>query len=103
MSSDCNGSLPEFDAQGNYIGMRVAGNTTLIADWQRLVREEVLPLDQALGLISGHVARVLGLHELKGRLAVGFDADVTLLDGDLQPRQTFVAGKRLYDRDGSPT
>ncbi|WP_083582104.1 beta-aspartyl-peptidase [Halomonas aestuarii] len=103
MSSDCNGSLPEFDAQGNYIGMRVAGNTTLIADWQRLVREEVLPLDQALGLISGHVARVLGLHELKGRLAVGFDADVTLLDGDLQPRQTFVAGKRLYARDGSPT
>ncbi|WP_108446400.1 beta-aspartyl-peptidase [Halomonas denitrificans] len=99
LSSDCNGSLPEFDARGAYIGMRVAGNTTLIADWQRLVREEVLPLDQALGLISGHVARVLGLHERKGRLAVGFDADVTLLDRDLQPRQTFVAGKRLYARD----
>ncbi|MCL7941759.1 beta-aspartyl-peptidase [Halomonas sp. ATCH28] len=102
MSSDCNGSLPEFDTQGNYIGMRVARNTTLMADWQRLVREEVLPLDQALGLISGHVARVLGLHERKGRLATGFDADVTLLDSDLQPQQTFVSGKRVYARDGSP-
>ncbi len=99
MSSDCNGSLPEFDAQGDYIGMRVARNTALIADWQRLVREEVLPLDQALGLISGHVARVLGLHDRKGRLAVGHDADVTLLDGDLQPQQTFVAGKCIYARE----
>ncbi|WP_416138484.1 beta-aspartyl-peptidase [Halomonas sp. HK25] len=99
MSSDCNGSLPEFDERGAYIGMRVAGNTTLIADWQRLVREEVLPLDQALGLISGHVARVLGLDGHKGRLAIGHDADVTLLDSDLQPQQTFVAGKRIFASD----
>ena len=99
MSSDCNGSLPEFDDRGAYIGMRVAGNTTLIADWQRLVREEVLPLEQALGLISGNVARVLGLDARKGRLAVGHDADVTLLDDDLQPQQTFVAGKRIYAVD----
>ena len=99
MSSDCNGSLPEFDAQGNYIGMRVARNTALIADWQRLVREGVLPMEQALGLLSGNVARVLGLHDRKGRLAIGFEADVTLLDSDLQPQQTFVAGKRIYAGD----
>jgi beta-aspartyl-dipeptidase (metallo-type) len=97
LSSDCNGSLPEFDDKGAYIGMRVAGNSTLIADWQRLVHEGVLPLEQALGLISGNVARVLGLHARKGRLAIGFDADVTLLDDDLQPQQTFVAGKCIYD------
>ncbi|MDX1465809.1 MAG: beta-aspartyl-peptidase [Halomonas sp.] len=102
MSSDCNGSLPAFDARGAYIGMRVAGNSTLLADWQRLVREEVLPLEQALGLISGNVARVLGLDGQKGRLAAGFDADVTLLDDDLRPQQTFVAGKCVYARDGSP-
>jgi len=101
MSSDCNGSLPEFDAQGAYIGMRVAGNRTLIADWQRLVREEVLPLEQALRLISGNVARVLGLDDRKGCLAVGYDADVTLLDDDLQPQQTFVAGKCVYARNGA--
>ncbi|MGM0914671.1 MAG: beta-aspartyl-peptidase [Pseudomonadota bacterium] len=102
MSSDCNGSLPEFDARGAFIGMRVAGNTTLIGDWQRLVREAVLPLDQALDLVSGNVARVLGLDGRKGRLAIGYDADITLLDNDLQTQQTFVAGKRLYARDDSP-
>ena len=99
MSSDCNGSLPEFDANGAYLGMRVARNTALIADWQRLVNEDVLPLELALGLIAGNVARVLGLHARKGRLAVGFDADITLLDHDLQPRQTFVAGKCVYRAD----
>ncbi|MFD2190713.1 beta-aspartyl-peptidase [Pistricoccus aurantiacus] len=96
MSSDCNGSLPEFDAQGAYLGMRVARNTALIADWQRLVNEKVLPLEDALGVISGNVARVLGLHHRKGRLAVGFDADITLLDSQLQPRRTFVGGRCVY-------
>ncbi|SER81395.1 beta-aspartyl-dipeptidase (metallo-type) [Vreelandella subterranea] len=99
MSSDCNGSLPEFDAQGVYLGMKVARNTALIADWQRLVREGVLPLESALGVISTSVARVLGLHDSKGRIAIGFDADVALLDSELQPQQTFVAGKCVYDVD----
>ncbi|MGQ4879301.1 beta-aspartyl-peptidase [Billgrantia sp. LNSP4103-1] len=97
MSSDCNGSLPEFDANGAYLGMKVARNTTLIADWQRLVNEGVLPLESALGLICTNVARVLGLHASKGHLAIGFEADVTLLDSDLQPQQTFVAGNCIYN------
>ncbi len=96
ISSDCNGSLPEFDARGTYVGMRVAGNGALLGDWQKLVREKILPLEAALSLISGNVARVLGLHDRKGRLAIGSDADVTLVDSDLQPRQTFVAGRRIH-------
>lgn len=98
MSSDCNGSLPEFDDKGRYLGMRVARNTALIADWQRLVREGVLPLEQALGLISGSVSRVLGLHHCKGRLSAGYDADITLLNAELQPQQTFVGGRCVYAR-----
>lgn len=97
LSSDCNGSLPEFDAAGRYLGMRVARNTALIAAWRRLVQEGVLPLEQALGLISGHVARVLGLQQCKGRLAPGYDADVTLIDATLTPRQTFVKGRCVFD------
>jgi len=96
MSSDCNGSLPEFDAKGDYVGMRVARNTELLAAWQKLVAEEVLPIEQALGLVSGHVARVLGLGRRKGRLAPGFDADLVLLDSALQPQRTFVAGRCVF-------
>lgn len=93
LSSDCNGSLPAFDGRGDYIGMRVAGNTTLLADWQRLVHERVLTLDRALPLIGANVARVLGLHHRKGRLETGFAADLTLIDESLQPHSTFVGGR----------
>ncbi|WP_040244203.1 beta-aspartyl-peptidase [Chromohalobacter japonicus] len=96
LSSDCNGSLPEFDADGAYVGMQVARNTALIADWQRLVHDEVLPLEAALGLLTANVARVLGLHAHKGRLMLGFDADITLLDKALRPQRTFVAGRCVY-------
>lgn len=96
MSSDCNGSSPEFDDAGTATGMTVATNAALIRDWRRLVREDVLNIEQALGLISGNVARVLGLHHSKGRLAVGYDADVALLDSGLQPRRTILGGRPVY-------
>ncbi|WP_435101290.1 beta-aspartyl-peptidase [Arhodomonas sp. AD133] len=96
MSSDCNGSLPEFDAAGRYQGMRVARNTALIADWQRLVQEAALPMEQAIGLISTRVASVLGLQGRKGRIAAGYDADIALLDDDLQPVKTLVAGRCIF-------
>lgn len=96
ISSDCNGSAPEFDAAGAVIGTRVARNTAMLGDWQRLVREQVLNMEQALGLVSGNVARVLGLAQRKGTLAVGSDADITLLDRALAPQRTMVGG-RLID------
>lgn len=99
LSSDCNGSLPVFDARGDYAGMRVAGNTTLLNDWRRLINDNVLTLDAALGLLTSHVARVLGIDAHKGRIAPGFDADITLLDDGLVPRQTWVAGRRIHGAD----
>jgi len=99
LSSDCNGSLPEFDARGDYVGMRVAGNTTLLNDWRRLVSEQVLSLEVALPLIGANVARVLGLQGRKGRLAVGQAGDVLLLDEALRPRRTLVAGRTVWQSD----
>ena len=99
ISSDCNGSLPVFDDQGDYAGMRVAGNAAFLADWRRIVQSGLLPLESALDLIAGNVARVLGLGARKGRLDVGFDADIALLDGELIPRQTFARGYRVFAQD----
>jgi beta-aspartyl-dipeptidase (metallo-type) len=96
ISSDCNGSQPVFDEEGNLKEMGVGRNTAFLRDWQRLVRDEVLTLERALGLVSGNVARVLGLEGRKGRLAPGYDADITLLDAELQPRQTMAGGRVVY-------
>lgn len=100
ISSDCNGSQPVFDDDGLVAGTRTATNTALLRDWQQLVRDEVLTLERALGLISGNVARVLGLQERKGRLAPGYDADITMLDDNLRPRLTVVGGRVLYQDRG---
>ena len=58
-------------------------------------------LEEALPLVSGNVARVLGLHVDKGVLAAGRAADITLLDDDLQPRRTIVGGHSAWSA-GTP-
>ncbi|HEX7125423.1 MAG TPA: beta-aspartyl-peptidase [Thermodesulfobacteriota bacterium] len=95
MSSDCNGSLPEFDDAGRLVGMRMATNRALLADWQGLVRAGRLGFADALSLITRNVAQVLGLAETKGRLAPGWDGDITVLGPDLAPAAVFVGGRRL--------
>jgi len=99
MSSDCQGSLPEFDAQGRLTKLSVASNGPLLNDWQTLVRERVLDLPDALPLLGANVAQVLGLQARKGQLAHGFDADVTLLEPDLAPAMTISQGRMVWDRD----
>jgi len=96
LSSDCNGSLPVFADDGDFAGMRVAGNTTLLADWRRIVETGIITPTQAVAMLTANVARVLGLERSKGRLAVGHDADVTLLDAAYQPLRTIVGGRTLF-------
>ena len=100
LSSDCQGSLPEFDAQGRLTKLSVASNGPLLNDWRTLVREGVLELPDALGLLGANVARVLGLQARKGQLVEGFDADVTLLDAALSPCMTFSQGREVWSRYG---
>jgi len=96
MSSDCNGSAPEFDDTGAVTGMAVGTNNSFVRDWRRLVHEGVLTIEHALGPVSTNVARVLGLDRRKGRLEPGFDADITLLDSALCPRRTIVGGRVVF-------
>jgi len=52
---------------------------------------------EACHLASEVPARLLGLRA-KGRLAVGCDADLVLLDDGLRVQETFVEGRRIYQR-----
>jgi len=48
-------------------------------------------------MASSTPARVLGLGDRKGRIALGFDADLVALDDALQPVATWVGGRRVED------
>ena len=49
--------------------------------------------EQALKAATLHPAKVLGIHEKKGRLKVGADADLVLLDDALNVLNTWVGGR----------
>lgn len=78
VSSDGGGCLPEFDADGRVARMGV-GDPGALAGTLRALLGRGVPLGQALPPFTANVARVLRL-ERKGRLAVGADADLVVLD-----------------------
>ncbi len=79
-SSDAGGSLPEFDSRGELIGMSIGSCSSLYGEIKRSVTEQGIDLETALLPVSANPAATLGLKG-KGRLEVGFDADIVLLDG----------------------
>ncbi|HIE3988216.1 beta-aspartyl-peptidase [Serratia nevei] len=96
LSSDGNGSIPAFDAEGNVCGLTVAGFDSLLNEVRDL--NATLPLEQCWPMIAGNVAQRLKLPH-KGEIAVGNDADLLLLSDDLHPEALWANG-RLMLADG---
>lgn len=55
-----------------------------------------VPLPEAVDMASRTPAEILGLGDRKGRLAAGFDADITVLEHNFDVVATFVAGREVY-------
>lgn len=80
-SSDGQASLPEFDENGEFIGLQLGRVTSLYKEVKDAIIEEgVLPQD-ALKVITENPAKVLRLAS-KGSLEAGKDADLVLLDAN---------------------
>jgi len=99
-TSDGQGSLPSFDAQGRLHRLEVGRVTSLFAEVRDAVRQERVPLDTALTCITANPARILKLKG-KGQIAAGADADLVLLDQALEIRGVIAKGRWLM-RDGEP-
>lgn len=55
-----------------------------------------LDVPTAVRMASESPARVLGLDDRKGRIAVGYDADFVLLNPNLEVRETWISGQKMY-------
>ena len=95
-SSDGQGSLPEFDENGKFLRLGVGQITTLWNEVREAVQNDI-PLEEALKVITSNVSRNLKL-PAKGRIETGNDADLVLLDSDLQI-DTVVARGQIMIRD----
>lgn len=98
LSSDGGGCLPTFDRDGVLVRMDVGASATLLASVFEAVDLGV-PFDVALGACTANVATLFRLPR-KGRLAVGHDADLVVLD-DRAVRDV-LAGGRWMVRGGAP-
>ncbi|GAA5317190.1 MAG: beta-aspartyl-peptidase [Candidatus Pelagadaptatus aseana] len=81
MSSDAQGSLPNFDEDGILESLDVGAIDSLHNEMLRAVKSEGVEFSLALSAITSNPARVTGLHR-KGQLKQGSDADLNLLDSE---------------------
>jgi len=92
LSSDGQGSLPIFNEKKEYVGIGIGKSTCLIKAIKECVNFENIPLEMALRAITCNPARILKLHN-KGRIEKGMDADLCLLDENLDVDTVIAKGK----------
>ncbi|MFN9089702.1 MAG: beta-aspartyl-peptidase [Gemmatimonadaceae bacterium] len=90
VSSDGGGCLPTFDADGRVTHMGVGDAGSLLATVRTLVARG-LPLEAVLPAFTSNAADLLRLPG-KGRLTVGADADLVVLDDTLHVTEVMARG-----------
>ena len=76
-----------------YYGDRLAGSILTLDRAVRNMRDFLhLPLEEVIGMATLNPARMMGIDDRKGRLQAGADADLVLMDRDLNVRQVYARG-----------
>lgn len=97
-SSDSNGSMPKWNEKREMIGMGIGSMTTLYGCIKALIQEQGVALPDAIRLITSNVAKGLEIYPKKGCLAAESDADIVLLDENLDIDTVFARGKLMVDQ-----
>lgn len=95
-TSDGQASLPDFDQNGELIGLQIGQVSSLYNAVKEAVVTEGIPLDAAIRVITANPATVLKLSQ-KGRIETGRDADLVLLDKDLEIDTVIAMGKVMVE------
>lgn len=59
-----------------------------------------VPLNEAVKMASATPARIMGINDKKGSVAVGMDADIVIFDRQINVQSTIIKGQVVYDREG---
>ncbi|GGD26162.1 beta-aspartyl-peptidase [Pontibacillus salipaludis] len=95
-TSDGQASLPDFDEKGDFIGLKLGKVDTLYKAVREAVIEEGVELEVAIQTVTSNPAHILKLTH-KGELSKGKDADLVILDEDLQVDTVFALGRLMVE------
>lgn len=94
MTSDGNGSLPDFDEKGNLVKLEMGQPKSIYTELIDTITDEKLPLEQALPVVTSNVADILKLKQ-KGKIKTGNDADLVIIDKNYDITEVFARGKKF--------
>ena len=101
-SSDGQGSLPDFDEHGRFIGIGIGKVTSLYSEVRDAIINENVPIDKALSVITANPADILKL-PMKGYIQKGRDADIVLLNKENLKIESVIAKGKIMVSEGKPT
>ena len=94
-SSDANGSMPVFDENENLISIDVGSASVLFKDIRSAIQDGIVTLEQGLSLITQNPAKALKLYPRKGTIKEKSDADIVLLDSNLNIHTVIAKGQMM--------
>lgn len=97
MSSDANGSMAVYDAEGCFVGLCVTTVETMHKEFRDLALTKDMPLETALRPVTSSPAAAIGMYPAKGCVREGSDADLIIMDKDLSILKVFAMGKLAAD------
>ncbi len=100
LTSDGQGSLPVFNEKGELVGLGVGTSRCLIKAIKDSVKKQNIPLEIAIRALTSNPAKAFKLKN-KGKIEKGFDADLCLLDKNLDIDTVLAKGKVMV-KDKTP-
>jgi len=94
MSTDGNGSMPRWNEKKEMIGITAASVGALFCVVQDLV-ESGMPIWEALLPVTRNPAVSLGIFGKKGKIAVGADADILLINKNMKLCSVYAMGREM--------
>ncbi|KIL51158.1 beta-aspartyl-peptidase [Jeotgalibacillus campisalis] len=98
-TSDGQASLPDFNDQGEFLGLQLGKVTTLYPEVRDAILQEDVAIEDAVRVITENPAAILKLTQ-KGQIKEGKDADLVLLDSETLEIDTVISLGQVMVKNG---
>lgn len=97
-SSDGHGSWSRYDKEGNLVKMGVSSLKSTYREFRNLVQNLNFSIEDALPFITSNVAKGLEIYPKKGCIREESDADLLILDKELNLDTVIARGKLMMEK-----